>query len=171
MGPSIQISTKRESFGFYTMLKTGVSGSVPEDFLRFLIEGTTYKKLYNQGTLLDPIDFSTMVWGEMGWQYARILNPWSQHNWYAGATIKLLTGYQGIFIHSDPIFYALDDQSTLSLTGLHMTYGYTEQFNLFKPVGIGVGLDVGLSYVHRYRVKSTDVFFHDINSIQRFLKF
>lgn len=157
-GPSILISTKKESIGFYTRLRVGAQSNLPETFMIFMLYGTEYKDLYTDRSRLPAFTAGYMLWGETGFHYARLLNPGYNDNWYLGANLKLLTGYQAAHIRSDAITYSRDNKSGMTINSINMEYSYTAGVNFLHPSGYGASMDIGLMYVKRGKSRTTETY-------------
>lgn len=156
-GPSVMVSKKKYSFGFYTGFRTAISArKLHYSIAKFAYEGLDYKPL--QGTsyvIPGNTNMNMMGWSEVGFSYAKKTNKNFFTNVTAGATIKILQGYGSIFINIDQMEYSVPNDKTVSLTNLNAGYGYIDPYSYedqngnrsYSSIlkGMGLGIDLGIT--------------------------
>ncbi len=155
-GPAYLVSTKKESFGFFTSLRAVGRATIPLPLVMLVLNGTTTGDNFDS-TRISGADARYLVWGELGGHYARVLNPGHHDNWYLGANLKLLIGFQSGFVQSDPTTYSFEKQ-LLTIDRLNLKYAYTFGNGFFQPSGLGGALDIGLMYVKGGTTRATDIY-------------
>jgi hypothetical protein len=157
-GPSILISTKKESIGFFTRLRVGASSNIPEPLLMFTLYGSSYEQTFKDIDIFPAVKAGYMLWSETGVHYARLLNPGYNNNWYLGGNLKVLSGYQAAHLSNDAIAYSRDTMDGLTVNSMNLNYAYAFGGSFLKPAGYGASMDIGLTFVKRGKTRATETY-------------
>lgn len=156
LGPAFGLNLGDQSFGVYTKLRAA-SGA------RRVPSALGYYSLTQIADLeqlsLTPFQAAGMVWGELGFNYARKVNDALSF----GGTLKYLQGYEGVMIknHKTTDVQALEGD-VVSVDNFDYTFAfatdYLQQSNatfgqLMNSQGMGLGMDLGATYQFNDQLK------------------
>ncbi len=149
LGPAFGLNLGDQSFGVYTKLRAAAGARRVPSALGYY--SLTQLESVNQLSLT-PFQAAGMVWGELGFNYARKVNDALS----VGATVKYLQGYEGVMIRNHK---TTDVQSlggdVVSVDNFDYTFAFAtdalQQNNatlgqLMNSQGMGLGLDIGATY-------------------------
>ena len=158
MGPSFNLSLKKQSFSFFTSYKSAIYSDVPTDIMRVALEGFSSVINYDETYMLQEINSGLLFWSEIGVGYATILNPLKNNNWYAGANIKFLSGYSGGYFNKTDSYYSISRKPVYTLHSIDINMGSTHSLQFKKPSGYGLGMDIGIHYIKRGNSRPTEYY-------------
>lgn len=146
MGPSLMINLQSgHSFGVFTNLRTGVSSqNIPSVADYYHFDRTPIRETIP----MPAFDVATMVWSEVGINYARRLET-ATGSLSIGGSIKFLNGYEGGFANNRRDFTLSQlPGDTLDVTSLDFSFGFTTSNEEGTDIRInrnggGVAFDLG----------------------------
>ncbi len=164
MGPSVSFTMGKQSVGIFTRARTITSiHDLPRDVAILLYEGLDFDSLYGKYYDHGAFDFSVAGWGELGFNYSRILTFIHDNEFAVGANIRFLFGYAGTTIKAQKLSYALLNDTTLDIQDMNADIGFSIPIDLEsnefpdndpKFKGKGIAFDLGMTYVHRFETKT-----------------
>lgn len=123
-------------------------------FAKFLWEGSDYVPLHEIDFTADPFKVAATTVGEIGVTHSRVLYNYETNFVTAGATLNLLNGMTGIYVHNKKLDYTIINDSTLNIRSLTANYGHAlpnkgeySLINIIEPKGIGAALSVGMQWM------------------------
>lgn len=167
LGPSFMVTINRKNaFAITTRARAIVNvDNFLQDALELGLSEFTEETLLNQQFSLNESRISTMVWGEIGGTYGRVLYNEGEHFVKAGITLKYLMGVASFYLYNEDVevtFFAGDSLSVNepSVTANDATFrtGLSNNVDFddvsvsnfaSKIPGKGIGLDIGAVYEYR----------------------
>lgn len=151
--PSFALNFDKSSIGFFTNLRVQGDGLTAPTFFNYknldrLIDFQNYK--------VATTNLNTMVWGEIGANYAYQHQLYNDHVISIGANVKYLLGYEAFYVQNkkDYEFYRVRD--TFVSTEANVTVGFATGVSKtggaykFGVNGTGLGADLGVEYMIPY---------------------
>lgn len=158
MGPSVMIQSGKHAFGFTTTVRTAQAGNkIPYELPVISYEEISFEEIQRIEFDDYNVNFTGMIWGEIGLSYAYDLIDYRDNRLTIGANVKVLLGSQGAYVDARNINYIIVDSKTLNIINLDADFGYalpldseTNQIN-FNPLirGFGFGADLGIVYTKK----------------------
>ena len=163
MGPSFSVKAKIKDqnfqFGVFSRLRTQTSAVSVDNYLKFGNQAVIEPKEY----LLKPLSLKLMNWGEIGFNVATDIFPYSKQQWIIGANFKYEIGFDALQIKSlDPItlrrYNLMTDgveKKTIDASNYNIEANLATNYNFdsdkyeFKQKGKGFGLDLEIAFVDR----------------------
>ena len=100
LGPSFSLKTKIKEkdfqLGIFTRLRTHSSAFHVDNYLKFGNQAMTEPENYT----LQPINLTTMNWGEIGFNASTEIFPYAEQKWIIGANFKYEMGFDALNINS-----------------------------------------------------------------------
>ena len=100
LGPSFSLKTKIKdqpfSFGLFSRLRTQSSAIDVDNYLKFGNQDLIEPEFYE----LQPLQLNLMNWGEIGFNVATEIFPYSYYQWILGANLKYEIGFDALNVKS-----------------------------------------------------------------------
>lgn len=165
-GPSAMLVKRNHAFAIqHSIRSVATVDHLPYDVAKFMLEGLSFEPQQNFRYTHDkPYTIGSLGWYELGFTYNNMIYKLGDVNFSAGATVKRLWAYHGLFVHSTYTDYMTPDSDTLILYRLNAVGGMAGPVNyqendftgLSNPVkGNGFAIDLGVSYVRTLEPQST----------------
>ncbi|MEL7339398.1 MAG: DUF5723 family protein, partial [Bacteroidota bacterium] len=149
MGPAFGLNLGDQSFGVYTKLRAAAGARRVPSSLGYY----NLTQIADQEQLtLTPFQAAGMVWGELGFSYARKVND----DLAFGGTLKYLQGYEGVMIRNHrSTELTAEAGDVVAVDNFDYTFAfatdYLQQSNatfgqLMQSQGAGLGIDLGATY-------------------------
>lgn len=154
-GPSFMFALQDQAFGFYSGLRSYVSGrNLPFEQLNFAYVDLNLLNQLSENYIDENYWLTAASWLELGFTYARVLKRDYNRHWSGGVTIKRLLSYAGSFTDFKKIDYRMEADGHAFVNDADFDFGYalpvdysTNSFNdNLKPLGKGWGIDLGVTY-------------------------
>jgi len=168
LGPSAMVVTGRHAFGITSSFRSVSSfHDLPPDIAVFLYEAIDYEFQHNIDYFHDSkIKASSMAWFELGLSYAYNFHRNRWNYWSGGITIKPLFGTAGLYTSVDNLDYIVHNDDSASINSASLEYGMALPVNYatneyqpgLKIRGMGIGLDLGVTYQRTEKGHSSTVF-------------
>ena len=148
--PSAAFNFDKSSVGLFTNLKVQGDGLTAPTFFNFrnmkhLIDFQDYK--------VTQANVNTMVWGEIGLNYAYQHQLYNDHIISIGANVKYLLGFEALYMQNKQDYEFYRDRDTFVSTLANVTLGFatgaskTSNAYKFGVNGTGLGADIGMEYM------------------------
>jgi len=158
MGPSVMVAVNDHTFAFQTNFRSVNSfRDIPYDMANYFYYSLDYKPQHGmEYEHRDPIKFGTLTWSEIGFSWAYMFKKYDRDRWSFGISAKFLMGHAGSYVYVDHLKYFTPDDDNVYVRNLNGEAGYSlpvdyasnELYSGAKVKGIGVGFDIGVSYIH-----------------------
>lgn len=143
------------SWNVHISLRQQVSArEIAYHFAKFLWEGSDYAPLHEIDFTAGPFKVASTTVGEIGVTHSRVLYNYETDFVTVGATINLLDGMTGIYVHNQKLDYTIINDSTLNIRSLTANYGHAlpnkgeySLMNIIEPKGLGTTFSVGMQWV------------------------
>lgn len=153
--PSYAWRNDESSWNVHLSLRQWLSArDVAYHFAKFLWEGSDYRPLHEIEFNAGPFKAAAATIGEIGVTHSRVLYNYETNYVTAGATLNLLDGMTGIFIHNENLDYTVVNDSILHIRSLTAQYGHAlpnrgkySIVNIVTPKGLGTSLSVGMQWI------------------------
>ena len=157
LGPSFFMKIKKKhEIGLTTALRgmaniRNITGNAGQNAFDYLLSSN----LWNTNFQDQSARVNAMGWAEYGLHYATVLYDDGRDELKAGVTLKILQGMFAAYAKNTNLNYRINDTTAIAFTNSSIDYGRTD-FDDFRhrslsnfDHGIGCGLDVGFTWVHR----------------------
>jgi hypothetical protein len=157
LGPSFFVKIKKKhEIGLTTALRgmaniRNITGNAGQNAFDYLLSSS----LWNTNFQDQSVRINAMGWAEYGLHYATVLYDDGRDELKAGITLKILQGMFAAYAKNTNLNYRINDTTVIAFTNSSIDYGRTD-FDDFRhrslsnfDHGIGRGLDVGFTWVHR----------------------
>lgn len=154
-GPSAMFVKNQHAFAIFSGARAVVHmRNITPDLGRIIYYGFGYDPQHDEYYTLRNFNATTLTWGEVGISYAYQWNRQLFSNWNFGISIKKLYGVEGAYFHANDVTYNVINDSTLDLSNLDATLGFSMPFNYETNEfpsgpwvnGKGWGFDFGVEY-------------------------
>ncbi len=159
LGPSFMLTiNEKNSIAFSMQARFMMNfDGMSKDFTKSLVEDYSTPELMVAPMYRSGFDIKAMAWTEYGLSYGREVYKTETHYFKAATRLKLLQGLANVQIYSAPLNYSEPTDSTISITGDHFGYSYSQNLNGGDPVyqpfqkgaELGFGADIGVVYEWR----------------------
>ena len=157
LGPSFFVKIKKKhEIGLTTALRgmgniRNITGNAGQNAFDYLLSSN----LWNTNFQDQSARVNAMGWAEYGLHYATVLYENGNDEIKAGVTFKILQGMFAAYVKHTNLTYRIQDTTAIAFTNSSIDYGRTDfddfrhrSFSNFDH-GIGRGLDLGFTWVHR----------------------
>lgn len=160
MGPSAMVSVNDHSFAIQTNFRSVNSmRDIPYDMANYFYYSLDYKPQHGyEYEHRDPIKFGTLAWSEIGLSWAYNFGKYDRDRWSFGVSAKLLFGHAGSYVYIDEMTYFAPDDDNVYVRNIDGEAAYalpvdyaTNAYNGTKINGMGLGIDLGVSYTKTYK--------------------
>lgn len=143
------------SWNVHLSLRQQISArDVAYHFAKFLWEGSDYVPLHEIDFKAGPFKATATSVGEIGVTHSRVMYNYETNFVTGGATVNLLDGMTGIYIHNKNLDYTIVSDSVLNIRSLSADYGHAlpnkgeySLMNIIQPKGIGATFSVGMQWM------------------------
>jgi hypothetical protein len=161
IGPSVMVSVNDHTFAMHTSFRSVNSvRDLPYDMANYFYYSLDYKPQHGyEYEHRDPIKFGTLTWSEIGISWAYQFSKDNRDRWSFGVSAKMLFGHAGSYVYVENMKYFVPDADNLYVRNidgeaayaLPVDYNNNELYSGSKINGMGMGVDLGLSYTHTYK--------------------
>ncbi len=123
-------------------------------FAKFLWEGSDYTPLHEIDFRAGPFKVAATTVGEIGVTHSRVLYNYETDFVTAGATVNILDGMTGIYVHNKNLDYNIYNDSTIYIKNITANYGHAlpnkgeySILNIIEPKGIGTTFSLGMQWM------------------------
>ena len=157
MGPSVMVAVNDHSFAFHTHFRQETSfRDVPYDMANYFYYSLDYNPQHGiEYEHRDPAKFASLTWSEIGLSWDYTFRKYDRDRWSFGATTKFLLGHAGAYVYVENMTYFTPDDENIYVRNLNGEAAYslpidysTNEISGSKIKGFGMGVDLGVSYIH-----------------------
>ncbi len=153
LGPSYIRNKNTKAWAVHTAMRAVISAnSVPAPIARAFYSKFDNAQLHNVVFNDMQVNAAGMMFGDIGFTYAKVSVDRDPH-WLAwGATINGIVAFDGMYLHADVGEYMIPDSNSLVMNHVNLDYGHAMLGNnggLFAIRGFGGSADIGAVYIHK----------------------
>ena len=161
LGPSVMVAYNNHTFAFQTSIRTVSSFTdIPYDMANYFYYSLDYAPQHGvEYAHEDPIKTASLSWSEVGFSWSYMFGKYNRDHWSVGVSAKMLFGHAAYYVYLDEITYFVPDDDNLYVRNvkgetaysLPVDYSTNKLYNGSPVKGMGMGFDIGFSYVHTER--------------------
>lgn len=158
LGPSALFGYNDHFFALQTSFRSVSSfRNVPYDMANYLYYSLDYSPQHGREfEHLDPMRAGSISWTEIGFSWAYAVSKYDRDHWSIGVSAKMLLGHAAYYVYLEHLKYFVPDDENLYIRNVRgdvaysfpVDYDNNELYNGSLVKGIGLGLDIGISYTH-----------------------
>ncbi len=152
LGPSYIRNKNSKAWAVHTAMRMVASANnVPTPFAKAFYTKFDYAPLQKVVFRDLQMDAAGLLFGEIGFTYAKVLTD-RDPNWLAwGTTINGIVAFDGMYLHADVGEYIIPDSNSLYMNHVNLDYGHAVPGNnggLLSIKGFGGSADLGAIYIY-----------------------
>ncbi len=159
---------KKNAIAFSWSIRNYINlDGLSQDLANLIYNDFNVNNLFDKRLTNKNLRIQQMAWAEYGLTYARVLKGDGEHFFKAGATPKLLQGFESIYMYMDNLDYLFSTKDTFSFFNSQAAYGHSDNIdeavkafddpNDFTNINsyykikssFGFGMDIGAVYEWR----------------------
>ncbi len=153
LGPSYIKNKNTKAWAVHTAMRAVISAnSVPTPIARAFYTKFDDAQLHNSVFRDMKVNAAGMMFGDIGFTYAKVYTDRDPH-WIAwGATLNGIVAFDGMYLHADVGEYMIPDSNSLYMNHVNLDYGHAMVGNnggLLSIRGFGGSADIGAVYIHK----------------------
>lgn len=154
---------KKSAIALNIESRTGIQmDNISQDLAKMSYENFKYQPYYGQAFNADGLSINALSWISAGLTYGSVLFNTGNHFVKGAFTAKYIGGVASMYNTYDNLNYTFVDSGNLVLNSATAKYGHSQRTDFdkfkniadFKPEADGFGLDAGLVYEYRGKIKN-----------------
>jgi hypothetical protein len=160
-GPSVSLTTGRNSYGLTTAVRSETSiRNLPYELAKFIYSGLDFSPQWGVNYKDErDIHAASLTWSEIGLNYSRVVRERYRDYYTAGINVRYLKGFAGAYVNTDNVDYMIRGGDTLDVFnsnaegGISVPIDYQDNTFSMSPLfpGSGFAFDLGISYQRKDR--------------------